>query len=263
MIRGIGPGISLYFNRPLFIRASVRYRSGMSEKSTYRIACPKCGHEQSVELYESINVKTDPALREALLKNQVNSVTCGGCQFVFRVDKQLAYSDPDRRFIVFWYPTDEAAYDRDEERFLNAVTEITRALPEDVRAPSVHLVFNRTEMIERIFLKEAGLDERIIEYIKYTMYSRNAKKLEPAEKALLFNAHDSNDALLCFVVQDVKSRKFEAVLHYDRKAYDALKATFADEEKAFDLLELFPGPHISARHNLMRESRAESGQEMD
>lgn len=233
----------------------------MSKKSTYRIACPKCGHEQSVELYESVNVMTDPALKDQLLQNQLNGVTCGGCGFGFRVDKQLVYNDPAHRLLIYWYPADEAAYEDDEDRFLAAVADIARALPDDVQAPSVHLVFNRTELIERIFMKEAGLDERIIEYIKYTMFTHNAKKLDPAAKALLFNAYDSTDTTLCFVVQDVATRKFEAVLHYDRSSYDALKTAFADEEKAFDLLELFPGPHISARHNLLRELRAEAGDE--
>ena len=82
-----------------------------------------------------------------------------------------------------------------------------------------------------------------------------------ATKALLFNAHDSTDAVLCFVVQDLATKKFEAVLNYDRKSYDALKETFGDDEKAFDMYELFPGPHISARHNLLRELSSEGGLE--
>lgn len=233
----------------------------MSEKTTYRIACPKCGHEQSVELYESINVKDEPELKEKLLKNELNQVTCGGCGFGFRVDKQLVYSDVAHHFLVFWYPAEEGAYDNDEGRFLDALGEITKLLPEDVKAPSVHLVFNRTELIERIFLKEAGLDERIIEYIKYTMYVKNAKKLDPAAKALLFNAHDSNETTLCFVVQDLKTRKFEAVLNYERAGYEALKEAFADDEKSFDLLELFPGPYINARYNLLRELKSETEEE--
>jgi len=233
----------------------------MSKKSTYRIACPKCGHEQSVELYESVNVKDDPALKDQLLQNQLNGVTCGGCGFGFRVDKQLVYNDPDHRLLIYCYPASEATIENDEDRFLAAVADITRALPDDLHVPSVHLVFNRTELIERIFMKEAGLDERIIEYIKYTIYTRNARKLDPTAKSLLFNAYDSNDTMLCFVVQDVASRKFEAVLHYERSGYDALKEAFANDEKSFDLLELFPGPHISARHSLLREIRAEAGEE--
>ena len=233
----------------------------MSEKTTYRIACPQCRHEQSVELYESVNVTTDPELRGELLENRLNIVACGGCKLNFRVDKQLVYSDPGRKFIVFLFPAEGDACEKGEDQFLAGIADITRALPDDVPAPSLNLVFNRTELVERIFMKEAGLDERIIEYIKYTMYTRNAHKLDPAAKALLFNANDSNETTLCFVAQDLKTRKFEAVLSYDRKGYDALETTFSDEEKAFDLLELFPGPHISARHNLLRELHAETEQE--
>lgn len=236
----------------------------MSEKATYRIACPKCSHEQSVELWGSINIKTEPDLRQALLENKLNMVTCGKCAFAFRVDKQLIYSDPVNRVLIYWFPATEETAAENEDQFIAAIAEITKTLPEGSEAPSVHLVFNRTELIERIFMKETGLDERVIEYIKYTMFTRNAKKLDPAAKTLLFNAHDSNDSTLCFVVQDLATKKFEAVLHYDRKSYDALAETFtSDEEKSFDLLELFPGPHISARHLLLRELGTETGETAD
>lgn len=229
----------------------------MSEKRSYNIRCPKCGHEQAVELHDSVNVKLHPELREALMNNQLNTVACASCSFAFRVDKQLIYSDPAHKLLIFWVPAEEAAYDADEDKFVDMLGELTKVLPDDVEAPSVHLVFSRTELIEMIFLKEAGLDERIIEYIKYTMYSKNPGKLEPTDKALLFNAHDSNAESLCFVVQDVQTRKFEAVLNYARESYNALKETFGDEEKSFDLLELFPGPYISARHTLLREMQTE------
>lgn len=228
----------------------------MSEKRPYRIACPRCSKEQAVELYESVNVKTDPALREDLMHNRLNAVTCTHCAFAFRVDKNLLYSDPDRRLLIYWIPAAEADYASGEEQFAALLKDMTAVLPSDVRAPDVHLVFNRTELVERIFLVEAGLNERLIEYIKYTIYTRNAR-VDPARKALLFNAQDSTPEHLCFVVQDVASRKFEAMLQFDRKAYDALHETFNAGEKSADLLELFPGPHISARALLLKESQAE------
>ena len=45
----------------------------------HEIACPLCGQEQSVELWDSINVDSEPELREALLLNRVNRVECAGC----------------------------------------------------------------------------------------------------------------------------------------------------------------------------------------
>ena len=228
----------------------------MSQQAEYPIRCPKCGHEQAVALYDAVNVKSEPALRALLMENKLNAVTCASCGFGFRVDKNLVYNDPDRRLLIFWVPTAESDYARGEEQFAALLRDLTSALPDDVRAPSVHLVFNRVELIERIFLAEAGLDERLIEYIKYTLYTRNAGRLNPAAKILLFNATDSTPEHLCFVVQDATSRKFEAMFQYERAAYKALQEAFTSGEQSADLLELFPGPHISARALLLRELQA-------
>jgi hypothetical protein len=225
----------------------------MSQQTAHSIRCPKCGREQTVTLYDAINVKESPELRARLMENTLNTVTCAGCGFGFRIDKNLVYSDPARKLLIFWVPVAERDYARGEEQFVSLLRELSGLLPDDVSAPAVHLVFSRVELIERIFLIEAGLDERIVEYIKYTLYTRNAERLDPSRKILLFNATDSTPEHLCFVVQDVATRKFEAVLQYARQTYAALEEMFSGDTKSADLLELFPGPHISARALLLRE----------
>ncbi len=229
----------------------------MSNCRSYPIACPRCQASQEVELYESVNVKEQPGLKDQLLANQLNTVTCPSCQFQFRVDKNLLYSDPDRRLLIYWIPATEAQYEQGEDTFSELVQNMTALLPDDMRAPEVHLVFNRTELVERIFLVEAGLDTRTIEYIKYSIYTRNTGKLDPVSKILLFNAQDSTAEHLCFVIQDAATRKFEAMLQYERAVYQALQEAFSEGEKAADLLELFPGPHLSARGLLLQELKAE------
>lgn len=229
----------------------------MSEKRPYKINCPKCAEEMDVQLHESINVKTDPDLKQQLMMNKINTVICPQCALSFRVDKPLLYSDPDRRLLIYWFPAADGAFEEGEEQFAAWFREMGSVLPEGVMAPDVHLVFTRTELVERIFLKEAGLDERIIEYIKYLVYSKNVGKMDPAHKIILFNAQDSSEESLRFVVQDAKTRQFEALLEYGRDAYTALIEAFGQEEKTADLLELFPGPYISARAALIREMRSE------
>lgn len=210
-----------------------------------------------VPLYDSINIKLEPELKQALMANQLNAITCAGCQLQFRVDKNLLYNDPDHRLLVYWIPATDARAEQAEEEFRELLQKLTSVLPDDLRAPDVHLVFNRTELVERIFLIEAGLDVRTVEYIKYSIYTRNTGKLDPATKVLLFNAQDSTPEHLCFVVQDAATRKLEAALQYERSVYDALQEAFATGEKASDLIELFPGPHISARSLLIREAADE------
>jgi hypothetical protein len=226
----------------------------MSQQKTYNIRCPKCQQDQSVELYESINVQTSPDLKKLLMANQLNTVTCGQCALAFRVDKPLLYHDPARRFMIYQIPLGENAVENGEREFTESLGRLSSLIPKDIQAPDVSLVFSRTELVERIFLRDAGLNERIIEYIKYMIYTRNAGKIIPARKILLFDAEDSTPEALCFVVQDVKSRKLESVLQYDRKTYAALCETFDKDDQTPTLLELFPGPYISARRLLLKET---------
>ena len=132
---------------------------------------------------------------------------------------------------------------------------MTALIPEDMMLPELHLVFTRTELVERIFLREAGLKVRVIEYVKYMIFSKNYEQLNPAVKALLFNAEDSTPDKLVFVVQDEESRKLESVFEYQRSAYNGLCEMFDQDEQTATLLEMFPGPHISARRLLLQEQQ--------
>lgn len=224
----------------------------MSEKSTYTIQCPQCEAEQEVTLYDSINLLEAPALRDALMANQLNAVSCPHCGLVFRVDKQLLYHDPERRLMIFWFPGNEEAYRTNRDEFLRSMNALQTVLPDDFEPPTVHLVFTRTELVERIYLLEADLEERIIEYIKYMMHSRNMDRLDPRRKAILFNAEDSTEQSLCFITQDLETMQLESMMEFDRQAYDGLLEMFEDDAQATRLQELFPGPYISARALLIQ-----------
>jgi hypothetical protein len=225
----------------------------MAQKKSYNIRCPKCAREQAVELFESVNVTAEPELREELMLNKLNAVTCAGCQFTFQVHKPLLYHDAERGFMIYWLPVPAGAEEAGERQFADLLLRLTAQQPAGQPLPAVCLVFSRAELVERIFLLEAGLDERLVEYVKHLMYLNNQGKLDPARKALLFDAQDSTPEALCFVVQDVTTRKLEAVLNYSRQAYAALAEMFQAEEKMRMLRELFPGPQVSTRALLCRQ----------
>jgi hypothetical protein len=225
----------------------------MSQKKSYDIRCPKCRREQSVDLYEAINVRQSPELKDQLLANQLNAVVCEQCHSSFRVDKPLLYHDPEQKRMIYLIPMGEGAEEIGERQFTDSLRQLNGILPKGIQAPEVCLVLSRIELVERVFLFDAGLNERVIEYMKYMIYTRNLEKLHPARKALLFNAQDSTPKALCFVVQDVKTRKLESMLQYDRSTYAALSEMFDRDEQTPTLLELFPGPHVSARALLLKE----------
>ncbi|MBN1270421.1 MAG: CpXC domain-containing protein [Kiritimatiellae bacterium] len=228
----------------------------MSEKQSYQITCPRCAHVQDVELYDAINVSETPRLKRDLMADQLNAVICAQCEFRFRVDKALLYSDPKRHIVIHLIPLNGKTVEEGEQEFRRSLETLNGVLPAGFEAPRVHLVFTRAELVERIFLLEAKLNERVIEYIKFMIYTRNMDKVAAARKALLFDAEDSTAELLCFLVQDVETQKLEGMLQYNREAYDALSAMFDRDDQTPNLLEMFPGPYISARALLMKESAA-------
>ncbi len=226
----------------------------MSQQKTYNIRCPQCQQDQDVQLYEAVNVQHSPELKQRLMANQLNTVTCGQCGLTFRVDKPLLYHDPAKRFMIYQIPVSGKSAEEGERQFTDSLGQLSSLMPKDIQSPDVSLVFSRTELVERIFLRDAGLNERIIEYIKYMIYTRNSAKVDAARKILLFDAEDSTPEALCFVVQDAESRKLEFVLQYDRKTYAALCETFDKDDQTPTLLELFPGPYISARRLVLKET---------
>ena len=227
----------------------------MSAQKTYPIRCPQCGHRQNVDLYDSINVAQQPELKKALFENSLNRVECEGCQANFRIDKPLLYHDADRNILIRWMPDAGVTRDAILDEFDRAMEELRDSLPEGVEQPRVRLVFDRVELVELIFMMEAGMDERVVEYIKYTVHSQNMSRLPPEKKQLLLNVQDSTTDELLFAVRDVETMELEEVLRYSREAYRNVCKMYKDSPEEFE--ELFPGPYINARSALLEEGREE------
>ena len=226
----------------------------MSQKRKHEIACPLCGREQEVELWDSINVDSEPELREALLLNRINRVECAGCHKGFRIDKPLIYQDREQDIFIHFDPlVGDRTLEEVEQSFRAAMDEMNRLLPKDVPVPETHLVVEWGELIERIFLLEEGLDARLVEHIKYMMFQQNEDKLPAQHKGLLFDAQDSTDEQLCFVVQDRKTRKLEAVLNFSRADYEALVNIFDADDQLALLEEQFPGPYLNGRFRYLQD----------
>ncbi len=229
----------------------------MSQKNTYNIACPKCKESQNVELYESISVTTDPELRDLLMNHQLNVLECESCGFSFRVEKPILYHDAENAFMIYFFPVAEGDHEEGQRQFRNSLGTISQLFPDDVEIPQVHLAFSKAELVERIFYLEEGLDERLIEYVKFLIYTKNLEKIPPAKKTILYDSEDSTEDALCFVVQDLETMKLEGMLHYSRDAYHTLGEMFDQDEQTANLLEIFPGPYINARRVLLSEKASD------
>lgn len=225
----------------------------MSKSKTFNIKCPSCGVQQDVELYEAVNVGAEPELKQALLENRLNRVDCIDCDASFRVDMPLLYTDMTHNMLIHWIPeTADMTKEQIIADFDQSLEQINEMLPADIAAPSVRLVLTRVELVELIFIIEAGLNQRVVEYVKYSIYTRNMEKVDPKKFRLLLNVQDSTDDELCFVMQDAETQELGTVLRYGRSAYQSMVELYAESPEEF--MDMFPGPCISARNLLLEDA---------
>lgn len=224
----------------------------MSIKRSVNITCPACGTSQDITLVEVLNAQTDPDLKEDLMHNRLNRVSCSNCDIDFRVDLPLLYTDAEEELMIHWVPENEDA-NREQilEEFDEVIERMNAETDEQVPVPNVRLVMTRVELIELIYMVEAGMNQRVVEYVKYSIYTRNQEKLNPECHRMLLNVEDSTDDELVFVMQNVEDQQLGQVLRYGRSAYESLLELFADDPEEF--MEMFPGPCISARDVLLED----------
>jgi transcription elongation factor Elf1 len=70
----------------------------MTLKRNETVKCPKCGHEENVELWDTLNVSLDPRDKELLFQGKINLFVCSECDHHAFINIPLLYHDMRRRF---------------------------------------------------------------------------------------------------------------------------------------------------------------------
>ncbi|AKJ63813.1 CpXC domain-containing protein [Kiritimatiella glycovorans] len=223
----------------------------MSEEQ-YTIQCPECGHEWQTEVRDLAEADRDPDVREQILANRFNFAECPSCSYGFRIDRPVLYLDRPRAIVVHWIPLHGQDLNELERQYEQSLEKSDQAAQPHERPPRPQLVLSRNELIERVFLLEEGYDERVVEYLKYLIYTKNISRMPPDRKELLFDVHDSTEEELLFVVRDLESSQFEELVRYSRSAYDEERERFEQDDT--ELRRLFPGAYKKARFAVLQET---------
>ena len=130
--------------------------------------CLKCGSTQQVKTYESINISKDPSLKEKVLDGSLFTWTCPHCGTVNLVTAPTLYHDPEGRLMVWLMPQGALTGAQAEavERSMEAVSLSMRNDP-SMDGYTLRRVDSVGELIEKVNIHEAGLDDVAIEMCKY------------------------------------------------------------------------------------------------
>lgn len=144
----------------------------MSLFNPTELNCPHCSQSLTFDLCASVNADRRPDLREAILDETFQQVTCPHCQGQFRMEPQMNYLDVGRGQWLAAFPRDKvddwkALEAQALEGFHKAYGPQTSAAERELGASlKVRVVFSWDALREKLLAFEAGLDDVALEELK-------------------------------------------------------------------------------------------------
>jgi len=148
----------------------------LSSSTTQTIACPSCGRQQSFVLWQSINVTLDPGLKEKLKSGELTTFQCNHCERRAEVVFSLLYHDMDKRWMFWLVPEGKLP------------PGLSSGLPkEHLPGYLLRLVRSRNELVEKLNVLDAGMDDRVVAAIKLLLRARLERDHGIENPVLLFD----------------------------------------------------------------------------
>ena len=146
----------------------------MATTSLHSFRCPTCGTAFDVQRHDLVNVKENPELKASVLNGDVFLQECPRCGRRHLVGGPLVYLDPDEGVLV-----------------MLSDKPLTLA---DTGGYTARLVSRAGDLVEKVKIFDAGLDDRAIEMCKYVTKQEAGKpgmdlkflRLDGADNELVF-----------------------------------------------------------------------------
>jgi len=118
-------------------------------------------------MWASINVSNSPLLKKQFLAGELNKCVCKECGHEAMVEHPVLYHDAEKKLLV-WLSNDEAPPKDDFDPSAPSMKEF-------LEGNNLRLVRSRNELIEKILIFDAGLDDRHLEFIKLVLMAQMSK----------------------------------------------------------------------------------------
>ena len=155
----------------------------MATTSLHHFRCPTCAASFDVQRHDLINVKEEPELKASVMGGEIFLQECPRCGRRHLVGGPLVYLDPD-------------------EGLLLMLTDKPMALA-DTGGYTARRVCRAGDLIEKIKIFDAGLDDKAIELCKYITRQELGKevelrflRLEGADNDLVFTYPEKGEMMM-------------------------------------------------------------------
>jgi hypothetical protein len=202
----------------------------MADIKEQHFDCSQCKTVQKIELIDSVNAAEQPALAELVKKHELFMHECSVCGHKTETLYPFLYHDPANKLMVYFVPSTE----RDiQELAGEAITFMNEAIGATLLKGSnskvsedyeYRIVATYTELLEKIYARELGLDDRILEATKL-YYLGQLGSQAPMESLIgFFLVPDEGTPVFSITFSDER----EGTSAFHRSVYDELATDFAE-----------------------------------
>jgi hypothetical protein len=189
-----------------------------------KINCPHCNEENEVILWEKVNVDMNPDLKEKLFAETINNMKCKSCNYVSRIDIPLYYNDAKRKFFIYLVP-DFPIDKKEEDNLLTNLKAETLNILDSGYDNRKRAVFEYYNLLEKILIYDADLDDRVIEGCK--ILARTQLKLMEG-RAAFAGIEGDQITFNFFEKEDKEAKKLFSV---PKAMYDEVAKIIKDKDK--------------------------------
>ena len=133
------------------------------------VKCSACGNENLIDIYQTINVRENPELKDKVKDGSAFLWQCPHCGQVNLAVFQTLYHDPDERLMILLLP-EGSIPDKDRELIEKKMAVIAEQLVSegaDMEGYVLRIVPDVGSLIEKVNIHDAGLDDVVMEMCKY------------------------------------------------------------------------------------------------
>ena len=158
---------------------------------TVKARCRRCGAEEEIPAWNIINTKDNPELKEQLLEGKLFLWNCPRCGADNLIKYPLLYHDPDQHLLLW---------------LTDGIPEVEARMAETIAAEeglqdyAARIVDTPGEMMEKIKIADAGLDDVAVEICKYVTRQELGKdvdfkffRLEGADRRILLTYPENGE----------------------------------------------------------------------
>jgi hypothetical protein len=177
-----------------------------------QVKCPSCSQPGVFRIWDSVNVTADPELKDRFLSADLNTFRCEGCGQETQIWYPMLYHDSEQGLMIWLMLNDEAP-----PALADLLPGMTGGSAEGYL---FRLVSTPNELKEKIFIADSGLDDRVVELMKWLIRQNDHGQNLQADDILLFAQVEEVDA---------EQRLVFVILRESEQMASALPAAMYDE----------------------------------